>query len=214
MARLSLRTTSKPLAVSHIHTLSGGHVYVHSPGSSKQRTKKITVACNFCRCASQKLFWKMIGTEQVVSQLVNSNVMADVLRAVSVLSGPTLVTICHRPANGAIRTGARRTRASLNAVRRRDRRMRTIRRSLPRCPPNRCREGVPTSRSVRFWTASRTLWLNHLSHGNPSQLSRRLSGRDTPLLDPRPQMDVPFSRIMNCRISPRSRFLKAPRQQR
>ncbi|KAH0832112.1 hypothetical protein J3R83DRAFT_13021 [Lanmaoa asiatica] len=51
--------------------------------SSKQRTKKITVACNFCRCASQKLFWNMIGTEPIVPQLVNLNAMADVLPATS-----------------------------------------------------------------------------------------------------------------------------------
>lgn len=156
----------------------------------------------------------MTGTEPTISQLVNSNAMADVLPVVSASNGPTPVTICRRPASGAILTDARKTRASLTAARRRDRRMKTIRRSPPRCPPNRCRGGAPTSRSVRFWRAFRKLWLVHPSLGNHSPSSRRPSGRNTPLLDLRLQMDVLFSRITSCRILLRSRFLKVPRQPR
>lgn len=209
-----LPTMSRQLAVSRVFTLIRRPIKARSLGSSKQRTKKITVACNFCRCESQELFWKMIGTEPIVPQLVNSNAMVDVLPAVSVSSDPTPVIICRRPASGAPHIDARKTRASLKAARRRDRRMRTIRQSLPMCPPNRCRGGAPTSRSVRFWRASRKLWLGRPSLGNHSRSSRRPSGRNTSLLDLRLRMDVPCSRITSCRILPHSHFLKVPRQQR
>lgn len=156
----------------------------------------------------------MIGTEPFVSQLVNLNAMADVLPADSVSSGPIPVTTCHRPASGVTLTDAGKTRASLKAVRRRDRRMSMIRRSPLRCLPNRCRGGVPTSRSDQFWRVSHRLWLGRPSPGNHFPPSRRSPGQNTPLLDPPFPMDDPYSKITNCRISPHSRFLKVRRQQR
>ena len=58
------------------------HIETRSPGLLKQRTKKIALACNFCRCRSHKLLWKMTGTESIISQLGNSNATAAVLPAV------------------------------------------------------------------------------------------------------------------------------------
>lgn len=138
-------TGSKP----HLHAYSTTH------SSSFTRVFQIKDKKNY-RCMQflplyvAEDFVQVGGTETIVSQLVNLNVTVDVLPAVSASSVRTPVITCRRPANDATPTDARRMKASLKAVRRRDRRMSMIRRSPLRCLPNPCRGGAPTSRSVRF----------------------------------------------------------------
>lgn len=80
-----------------------------SIGSSKQRTKKITVACNFCRCKHLTSVVKSFMRPYSL-QPANSSATADGRHVVNVSNAQTPAITCHKTVNGATPTVARRTK--------------------------------------------------------------------------------------------------------